>query len=507
MTHFGCGAAALQRGLPLTEVFFESSIINNTTTQIIFHLMNKSILLTLATVLLMLGLSACTDDTIGQSITDTRSTVLEDSSFTITGTSVPNTRLHARTSQQLLGKVNATGYGTLTSDVVTELMPAFNIDTLGTKEEWVDSCRLTLRLNLDGFTGDSLVPMRVSVYQLKKALPDVIYSDFDPSGYYDESTLLGSTSYSAKSATVTTEVTSSGTLSYREMHVKLPVEFARSMFRLYKQDPEAFSTPENFKKHYPGLYITTSYGSGRVMNYYDTEVQAFYRQHAQLTDTTDTIYPAQRQSYCGSTPEVVTNNNLKLEPAQSVKQMVADGQAIVMGPAGYEVNVKFPIEDILATYRKNTADGLAIVNTLHLEIPVEKIKNQYDIAPPAYLLMVKKGMKDTFFEGDSLTNSKDSFYATYSSTTGKYTFTGLRSYFQNILDNEGGVPSDDDVNFVITPIDVTTYTSSGSYSYYYYSKPQTIVTKIAPSVSQPALAKLRLDKAKIRFIYSKQSLY
>ena len=469
--------------------------------------MNKSILMTLALGLLMLGLGACTDDTIGQSITDTRSTVLEDSSFTLTGSSVANERLHARTSQQLLGKVSASGYGTLTSDVVTELMPALNIDTIGTREDWIDSCRLTLRLNTDGFTGDSLVPMRVSVYALKKALPDTIYSDFDPTGYYDASTLLGSTSYSAKSTTITTTATSSGTLSYREMHVTLPTEFARSMFRLYKQDPDAFSTPANFRKHYPGLYITTSYGSGRVMNYYDTEVQAYYRQHAQLTDTTDTIYPHQVQSYAGSTPEVITNNNLKLTPAQSVKQMVANGDAIVMGPAGYEVNVKFPIQDILDTYRKNTADGLAIVNTLQLEIPVEKVANQYNIAPPAYLLMVKKGKKNTFFEGDSLTNNKDSFYASYSASTGKYTFTGLRSYFQNILDNEGGVPTDDDVNFVITPIDVTTYTTSGSSSYYYYTQPQTIVTKIAPSVSEPAIAKLRLDKAKIRFIYSKQSLY
>ena len=63
--------------------------------------MNKSIYLILA-LLMVAGLVSCTDENIGPSITDTRSTIYEDSSFTITGTTVANTRLQARTSTQAM---------------------------------------------------------------------------------------------------------------------------------------------------------------------------------------------------------------------------------------------------------------------------------------------------------------------------------------------------------------------------------------------------------------------
>lgn len=65
---------------------------------------------------------------------------------------------------------------------------------------------------------------------------------------------------------------------------------------------------------------------------------------------------------------------------------------------------------------------------------------------------------------------------------------------------------DDDIDFTITPVDVTTYTQS-SYSYYYGTSSSTVVTKIAPAISYPALAKLLLNKAKITITYSKQSLF
>ncbi|MBR5102524.1 MAG: DUF4270 family protein, partial [Muribaculaceae bacterium] len=100
--------------------------------------------------LLTVTLVSCTDGNIGPSIIDTRATVIEDSSFVITGTTVLNNHVQARTSTQLLGIVNSKGYGTLTSDVVSQFMPAATIDTLGVSHDLIDSCRLTLRLPSDG---------------------------------------------------------------------------------------------------------------------------------------------------------------------------------------------------------------------------------------------------------------------------------------------------------------------------------------------------------------------
>ena len=97
------------------------------------------------------------------------------------------------------------------------------------------------------------------------------------------------------------------------------------------------------------------------------------------------------------------------------------------------------------------------------------------------------------------------FYTAPSSTK-EYVFSGLRPYILNILNNKGGIATDEDINLTLTPIDVASYTQMSNY-YYYYGSSQTVVTKISPAVSQPAIAKLRLDKAKIKVVYSKQSVY
>ncbi|MCQ2289078.1 MAG: DUF4270 domain-containing protein [Muribaculaceae bacterium] len=470
----------------------------------------KRTLNVLFAVVLLLATFSCTDDTIGGSLSDTRLAIIEDSSFTITGQSVPNTSLRSRTTTQLLGVIKSDGYGTLSSSIVTQFMPVFAIDTAGTKVEWIDSCKLVLRLPTEGaFTGDSLAPMKLNVYRLNKSLPSPIYSDFDASGYYDVSAPVASVAYSNASAKIV-GVYDSNTYSYiyhREVEVPVDVDIARSLYTEYVKNPETFRSPSNFEKYFPGVAITNSFGSGRVMNFTDTEFRVYCRKHVQLTDTTDTIYKGVQQTYLASSPEVLQNNLIRLDVDQAIKDRVAAGEAIVQAPAGYEVKTRFPIQEVIDMYKNNTKGAMSVINSLSFEVPVEELETQYAIAPPAYLLMVKTSKKDEFIEGDSLTNSKDSFYAKYDPIKKVYNFSGMRNYILDILTNKGGVASEDDTYFTITPMDVTIYTdSSSSYYYYYQNNPTTTVTKISPQVSCPAIARLRLDKAKVKVVFSKQSM-
>ena len=470
--------------------------------------MRHSFCVILTTAMLFV-LCSCTDETIGISITDGVSSVIEDSSFVITGHSVRNSRVQMRTASKMLGCISAEGYGTLEAEAVTTWMPAVNIDTAGVKPEWIDSCRLKLRVPVtNGFTGDSLAPMRLSVYRLNKSLPSPIYSDFDPAGYYDPDDLLATESYSPTSGWV--EVTTSyltGTAQHdtvRVVSVPMPTELGRELFRTYRADPEKFSSPRAFADVFPGIYVTNSYGSGHVMNIKGTELDVYYRKHEQLTDTTDTIDSTYSQTYLASTPEVVSDNIIRYDIDDAVKQMVNAGQAIIAAPAGYEVQLRFPVQDIIDKYKANVGTNQAIINKLSLELPVSVPETEYNIQPPTYLLMVKTSKKDLFINGDSLTNNKDSFYAKYDVLTKQYIFSGLRSYILDIINNKGGIADEEDMEFTITPVDVTTYTYSSSYSYYYSSQSSSVVTKISPMVSRPAVACLQLDKAKIRITFSKQ---
>lgn len=474
--------------------------------------MRKLLSSLLSILAVIIGLNSCTDDVIGTSISDIHSSVIEDTSFVIKGVSVRSPHLRSRSSIQLIGKVSADGYGMLSSDVVAQFMPTATIDTVGVHggAEWVDSCFLVMRVGTSGVIGDKLAPMRMNVYELNKQLPNPIYTDFDPEGYYNEEELMGTVSYSASDMSLKTEYSSydGSSVSYYEVRVPVPVGYARKFFDDYKSNPSTFKSPTDFSAYFPGIYIKNSYGEGHVMNFYDIEFVSYYRKYEKLSETTDTIYPAKQQSYMAVTPEVVYNNNINLDVAPSLLSMMEAGDAIVMGPAGYEVHATFPIQEIIDRYYDNSKDALSVINGLTLEVPVSEITNEYNIAPPEYLLMVKENYLDTFFEKDSLTNNKDAFYAVYNEQEKNYVFTGLRDYVLDIINKKGGIASADDMNFVIMPIDVTKYTNSNS-SYYYYTSTSTteVITKIAPSISKPCLAKLNLNNAKIKLTYSKQALY
>lgn len=475
--------------------------------------MRNSIIATLSFLVLAIGMVSCTDETIGTSISDIQSAIVNDSNFVFTGKSVRNGHLRSRSSVQLLGEVTAIGYGTLKSDFVAQFMPTTTVDTVGVHGgvNWIDSCFVTMRVAVGDVTGDTLAPMRMDVYKLNKQLPVPIYSDFNPEPYYNVGELMGTVAYSANDKLRKSVSSQNGGITYfYEVNVPVPVEYARNIFTAYKNNPSIFSTPKSFAEYFPGIYVSNSYGQGHVMNFYDIEFVTYYRKYEKLSETSDTIYPAMKQSYMAVTPEVVYNNNITLDPDQLVKDMVDAGDAIVMGPAGYEVKAQFPIQEIIDKFNADCTDALGVINSLTLKIPVERVTNQYDIAPPEYLLMVKESYRDKFFEKDSLTNNKDAFYAKYSASDKAYIFTGLRDYVLDIIKNKGGIAPESDVNFIIMPIDVTKFTNNSSSSlYYYYSSTGSneVVTKIAPAISRPSIAKLRLDKAKTTIVYSKQSLY
>ena len=457
----------------------------------------------------LLGLHSCTDETIGVSITDSVSSIIEDSSFVITGHAVPNDRVQMRTTTKMLGDLSASGFGRITASAVTMWMPAAKIDTTGITAQSIDSCRLRLRLpSSGGYTGNAQAPMRLNVYRLNKPLPSPIYSDFDPTGYYDSNDLLATEPYSPTSGwlevgTSTYQGTTTVQDTVRVISVPMHVELAQEVYNAYVNDPAAFLSPRTFADIFPGIYITNSYGSGHVLNIKATELDVFYHRHVVLNDTTE-VDSAFNQTYLASTPEVVSDNIIRYEIDDAIKQMVNAGEAIIAAPAGYEVQLRFPIQDIIDKYKANVGNNQAIINKLSLTLPVSVPETEYNIQPPTYLLMVKTSQKDNFINGDSLANNKDSFYAVYDASTSSYVFTGLRDYVLNIINNQGGIATEDDFNFTVTPVDVTNYTYPQSYSYYSYGTSSTVVTKISPMVSRPAIARLLLDKAKIKISYSKQ---
>jgi len=449
---------------------------------------------------ILLGAAASCQDgvsTIGNTLVDDNTEVIIDSTYTVAGFSVRNEYVESRTITQLLGSINAKEFGDFYSDFVTQFMPAESIDTTGVSVEDIDSVRLMMFFVPGDLTGDSIVPMGLKVYPLTRQLQAPIYSNFNPQGYYDESNCWTPTNkiYTANNLATDTSVVSHAIV------VKLPLEFGKKVFTQYKTHPETFTTPEAFAQFFPGIYVKSSFGTGRVVNIANTRINFSYKKHTDYTDslgvTRDSIQK-KVSTYLAVSPEVITNNNIRMDMSPSLKQKADAGEALLVAPTGYISRLLFPAQAIVNNYKAN-GGPMSVINSLTLDIPVEEIKNDYSINPPTNVLLILSSKKADFFANNEIADNKTSFLGTYNSTTKSYSFTGLRDYILNMI--EKGTLTSDDYTFDIIPVNVTTESSSSDY----YGQTTTYITGIQPSVSGPAMCRLKLDQAKIKFTYSKNS--
>ena len=454
-------------------------------------------LLLLPAIAMLFGFAACDDTatTIGSSIAEDEITIVVDSSYTITGHTVPIGAVQSRTLTQLIGRFDAPEFGKLASSVVTQFMSATVIDTVGITKADIDSIKFVMTMGKTDFTGDSVVPMGINVYRLNKQLPSPIYSDFSPADYYNPDQLLGSALYAPSAIGQPDSVAA---LKTRSIEVKMPHSLAEEIFDAYKENSANFSNPQAFVENvFPGVYVSNSYGSGRICRISKTTMQMYYHRTYKKdgTDKDTTVYRV--GTYMAVTPEVVTNNNIHLELSDNLKKRIDDGENLIVAPAGMEVEFKFPAEELISNYRAQKGQT-SVINTVTMSIPADTLANPDGVVAPPYVLLVLANKKDEFFANNQLPDNKTSFYASYDSSTGSYHFNFMRSFLLTLMDKEEITP--EDVTFRLCPVDVS-FETAGS-SYWDYS---TTESALVPYISKPAMVRLSLDKAKIKFTFSNQN--
>lgn len=444
--------------------------------------------------IIALFLYSCEESSnIGTSITQEEVEIIVDSTFSVTGKATKSDRIQSRTLTQLLGKIEAKGYGYLSSDVVTQFMPAGKIDTTNVTENDIDSIKLLLQIPNGGYIGDSIAPMGLNIYRLNKQLKAPIYSDFNPEGYYSESDLIGSTIYSANALGLNDSISK---LPYRTIYINLPLSLGREFFNKYKENPSIYSDPIQFAQFFPGIYISNTYGSGRIMKITNSQVKLYYHKTVKMegTDKDSTYHKV--GNYFAVTPEIITNNNIIYNISDQLEAMIEDGENIIVAPTGTNIELTFPTPEIVDKYLSNKGD-LSVINSLTFEVPASKIANDYNIAPPPYILLIQKSEVNKFFLESKVTDNESSFYAAYNKEKGCYQFSDMRSYI--IKMTKKGNITEEDCDFVIIPVSINTENTS-AYSTSIYLK------DIVPYVETPAMANLHLDKAKIKFTYSTQKI-
>jgi len=439
-------------------------------------------------------LASCdNNDEVGSSLNESEVSVVVDSLFDIRGESVANPRVLSRTTTQLLGTVDAKGYGRLSSEIVTQFMPAADIDVDGVSVNDIDSLRLVFSIPNGGYIGDSIAPMGLEVYRLTRQLPKQIYSNFDPTGYYDPNAPLARKIYASNSQGYSDSIQN---LNFRGVIIKLPVELGRELFTLYRDNPQSFQTPDAFAQHFAGLYIKNSYGGGCIIRISNTVMQMFY--HKTTTDddgkTVDKPYVGY---YFGVTPEIVSNNIINYDMSAELSHLATKNLPVISAPTGYDVNITLPIPELISRFKADKGT-LAVINDFTFRVAANPINNDFGITPPPSLLLVLSKDKDKFFTDNSLTDNVTSFVADYNSNSGTYTFSDMRQYIIDILAKENVTA--DDYTFTLTPVYVNKVVEKNMYG------TTTYISSIVPYINTPSMAQIDLKKSKIIFTYSNQSI-
>lgn len=446
----------------------------------------------------MLMFSACEETSgIGGSLTEPNVTIYVDSSFVVTGKSFHQAEFDSRSETMLLGAVDMTGVGSYSSSIVTQMLSATSLSMPDTIPlDSVSGMALKLNFRQGALTGDSLAPCQLKVYQLTRQLPADIQSSFDPTGYYNPSAPLGVTNYTASILGLDPAKYPKG---YTTLRVNLPLEMARKFVTQYRTDPSVFQWPADFNRYFPGLYIENSFGKGCMVNVTVAEMSVYYqrkvRRMEMVNDTAQYVIRSHRDSVTlfSSAPEVLSSNNLRMTIAQPIRDMVErDNKTVVMSPCGYLASIHIPAQEIIDKYYASNFD-LAVVNNLVLSIPARTISNNYGLRPAPNLLLVRRCDMKSFFANNQIPDAnKKSFYGSYNSSTGKYTFSSMRQYIVDLL-AEGKTVKEEDMDFVVIPVDITTEYNTLNETYY--------VTGCTPYIQKPTICELDMSRASLCFTF------
>lgn len=438
--------------------------------------------------------AGCGDDgTIGSSLLEDEVQIIVDSAFTVSGHSVPMGKVQPSTLTDLIGDITIPNYGRISSSIVAQFVPAVALDTANFTSADIDSAFVNFLYYPGGFTGDSIVPMGLTVYPLTKQLPADIDTDFDPSGYYNPSNTLATGVFSPS----TLDNKSAAALTVRSVELRLPDEFAHGLFDAFVTNPADYQSGAAFTTSvFPGIYAATTFGSGRLMHFERISMTMNFTKYSTNTTTGKEDTTRVEQEYYAVAPEVINNNNLTVELDPALRQRISDGETMIVAPASYNARLRFPAPEVMAAYRAH-GGLLAVLNTVSLEVPADTIVSGGLVPAPTYVLMVLEKDLDDFFAQNKLPDDKTSFYATYDGTSRSYTFSALAPYIQRLLDS-GEEVTEEDYTFCLVPVTVNFEQDMTSYTTRY------IVSEVIPYIDGPSVAVLDLDAAKVKLTYSKQ---
>lgn len=426
-------------------------------------------------------------------------------SFSLTAKTVHIDSLYAKTSLALLGEFSDPLFGSMKADFLCSFYCSDNFRFKYTPIDGkIDSIDFKVAYEY-GWVGDSLAPLKSSLYLLNQPLKEDYYTNMDPTEYYNKNSVIATKVFTAHDQTVSdsvrTEVDSNGNyLFVPNITFALPKDLGQQIYDATLSSPEHFRNSDAFARFFPGFYVTTTQGSGCILRVSASAMYIYYHYQQVLQskiDGSDSIVVKQTAETFNVTPEVIQLSHLENGVDDLIKKSEENNNRIsyLKSPAGVYTEITFPIKTIKE--RIGTERSITNMPFSLKFLPIDKW--DYALTPSEYVLLLPADSLQSFFKEGRLHNNITTFLSdSYIKTTGStYNPTYVNTYtydFKNIstfLEHQLTTAPDEDIRMLIVPVDrVTTQVGSGYYQ-------QSVVSKIN-HYFQPSGVKLLTDSEALK---------
>lgn len=421
-----------------------------------------------------------TTDNIGSSLIDNVDKLhITTDTFTVSTRSIVADSVLSRNMTGYLGKVRDPETGAyLSSSFMTQFYSPENFsfpdkDSIQSRDElgevMADSC--DIRLYYNGFYGDSLATMKMSVYELTKPVEEqkFFYSNFNPEKEY----INGNENKTNKVYTLVDLNVDEKTRYSKDympaIRISLDKEYGTKILKAYYDNPNAFKNAYSFIHDVmPGFYFKSVGGLGSMAYISLSQLNVYFR-HKTTTTAFDGTKRDTIITSVGAFPgtEEVLQTTTVSNDKSTLQKLVSDNSCTYLkSPAGIFTEMRIPVKEIVEkqyigedgktySHKNDTINSAKVVLT--------RINNaqdsEYTLAIPQTLLILPKADMYSFFEKKKVADFKTSFLATYNSSTNTYTFNNIGGLVKYLYENDDRTKADWD-KVVIIPVKTTYNTTS-----------------------------------------------
>lgn len=281
---------------------------------------------------------------------------------------------------------------------------------------------IEIRLFCNGYYGDPNNPMKLEVYPLSQSKiieeDSVYYVDTDLEQFVDANTKpIATKVFTAIDYSVSEDVREGDNYS-NNIRIILPKEYGNKLLNTFYEHPEYYKNSYTFIRNVcPGFYFKIKGGTGTMMNVEVSTLNLYFTYYD--AEEPDSVYGGLCRF--AATPEVIqstqfTNGNLQ--------ELVDNNNCTYLKtPAGIGTEVTLPIKEIFEGHESDSISKAQLTLTRYNN----STNNNYTLAIPKNVVLLRKDNVTSFFKDKKLPNSQTSFITKFNETYNTYTFENLGS--------------------------------------------------------------------------------